>query len=97
MWDPATACVIVTATATATITLLWLITRSHNIVDVHVALARCWPGLVNTVFPPQPQYVSTLDPATEQNLQEQMEFEQMLGMGTLAYHELDKYVVCHQS
>lgn len=97
MWDPATACVIVTATATAAITLLWLITRSHNIVDVHAALAWCWPGLVNTVFPPLPQHVSTLDPAIEQNLQQQMQFEGTMAMGPLAWHELDTYVVCRLS
>ena len=95
MRDPATACVIVTATATATVTLLWLITRSRNIVDVHAVLASCWPGLMNAVSPPQLQHVSTLDPALEKNLQQQMVFEGNMGMGPLAWHELDKYVVCH--
>ena len=49
---------------------------------------------MNAVSPPQLQHVSTLDPALEQNLQQQMVFEGNMGMGPLAWHELDKYVVC---
>ena len=64
---------------------------------MHAALAWCWPGLINTGSPPQLQHVSTLDPALEQNLQQQMAFEANMGMGPLAWHELDKYVVCRLS